>query len=74
MACAFASWIYDGHCNLITMPSTTILFTVLLCVVVVPDDSQLSSGDNNNTLEPMSENWITTCIEENDSTVFHSHK
>ncbi|CAM6037747.1 unnamed protein product [Sphagnum compactum] len=37
------------------------------------DDSQLSSGDNNSTLEPMSENWITTCIEENDSTVFHSH-
>jgi hypothetical protein len=56
------------------MPSATILFTVLLCVVVVPDDSQLSSGDNNNALEPMSENWITTCIEENDSTVFHSHK
>jgi len=28
----FASWIFDGHCNLITMPSATILLTVYDCM------------------------------------------
>ncbi len=57
---------YHAKCNYSS-------YCIWLYVVVAPDDSQLSSGDNNNTLESMSENWITTCIEENDSTIFHSH-
>ncbi len=28
----FVSWIYDGHCNLITMPSATTLLTVYDCM------------------------------------------